>query len=108
MQQPDKISYRLQSDILKRLVRKLAASSSNIVITEHAEERMYERDINFETVLKILRTGEIHFEHKDKKGNSVIRATKNVVSKRDASVVTAVVNQTKQLILITVMWDDPE
>ncbi len=108
LQKLDKISYRLRNETLTNLVRELAISTSNIVISQHAEDRMYERDIDYNTVLKILRTGEINYEETDERGDSVVRATKNVVSNREASVVTAVVDQKKKLILITVMWEDPK
>lgn len=102
------ISNRLLDQTLTRQVRELASFTNNIVVSYHAEDQMYERNINYQSVLEILRTGEITFERMDKRGNSVVRATKTMIGLRDASVVTAVIDQKNKLILITVMWEDPK
>lgn len=102
----NKISYRLRDEKLREQVRSLAASTSNIAITEHAQERMFERNISYDMALDILRNGEVRFQETDRRGNAVIKASKSSLGQRSASAVAAVIDKQGRLILITVMWDD--
>lgn len=108
MTDSNKISYRLREETLQRLVREYAASTKNIVVTYHAEDRMYERNISYDAALDILRTGAVCYEKTDERGNDVIKATKRNPGERPASTVAAVVTKDRRLILITVMWDDKQ
>lgn len=88
------------------MVRERAMDSKNIAITLHAEDRMYERGISFDSVLQILRSGDLEFEGIDEKGNYLVKASTLLVPPRTASVVCSVVIAGDRLVIITAMWED--
>jgi hypothetical protein len=88
------------------LVRQRAKDSRNIAITFHAEDRMYERGISYESVLQILRSGDLVFEGLDENHNYLVKGSKLVAPPRTASVVCSVVIKGNRLVVITAMWED--
>lgn len=93
-------------EVLLQLVRFLAAESSQVIITNHAEERMYQRGITskmlFDTLKKGLICGDIE---PAKKGDLKLKLTHKIPNLRHVGVVT-VVKREEQLIIVTVEWED--
>lgn len=94
-------------EVLRETVRFLAEDSRNVVITNHAEERMLERDISTSMMFRVLRAGLVKgdVEAGKKEGDWVIKLAGRILGNRDVGVVTAVV-QNSQLVVITVEWED--
>lgn len=88
------------------LVREYAEDTSKVAITRHAEDRMYERGISFDTVLKLLRQHTLTYERQDEKGNDIVKATGLVNPPRSASAVCSVVVAKERIVVITTMWED--
>jgi hypothetical protein len=104
------VNEKLESAFVARraysLVRERAVDSNNIAITLHAEDRMYERGISFDSVLRILRSGDLVYDGIDEKGNSLVKASALLVPPITASVVCSVVIAGDRLVIITAMWED--
>lgn len=96
-----------RSNVLRETIRFLAEDSRNVVITNHAEDRLIERDISDAMMFRVLRKGEIDgdISRGKKAGDWVVKITGCMLGSRDVGVVTAVV-QNRQLVIITVEWED--
>ncbi len=101
----NRISQRLLTERFASIARDLAEDTANIVITDHAEDRMFERSISFDLVLRSLRRGQISYEGHDEHGNPILRSTIPVTS-RAMSAVCSLAVQAGRLVLITTMWED--
>lgn len=101
----ERISQRLLQEQYASRVRDLSQNTSNIVLTNHAEDQMWLRHINFDLVLKALRNGQITYQELDKNGNPKLQASIFVRS-RSMSVICALVQHRGRIIVITTMWDD--
>jgi len=88
-------------------VRELAKDSGNIVWTTHIRERMEERGIDSDAVLRILRQGDVDTlpEPQSKKGQWKVKLTRKMATGRVAAVVTVIVKD-RRLILLTTEWED--
>lgn len=100
-----KVSQRLLQQQYSKSLRNLSTNTSNIVLTNHAEDRMWERQINFDLVLKALRTGQVEYDGIDERGDPTLRASVAVRS-RSMSVICALVIRQGRILVITAMWDD--
>jgi hypothetical protein len=67
---------------------------------------MYERGISFDSVLQILRNGDLVYDGIDEKGNYIVKASALLIPPRTASVVCSVVIAGDRLVVITAMWED--
>ena len=98
--------FQMRASSAVRLIRKLAANSVNLRFTDHALQRMAERDITDLDILRVLRQGTIEgdpvkVEAKEWQCKIVMRLKGN----RDAGVVTIIVNE-EFLRIRTVEWED--
>lgn len=94
---------------LREIARFITAEDTrNVFFTDHALERMEERDIPDVTVYRVLRKGHIKGEPEPgkKKGEWIIKICDAVRGRREVGVVTIVVND-KKLVITTVEWEDP-
>lgn len=103
--------FRLTAAMARQRVRELAAESAATAAlewTNHIEERMAERDIDADAVLRILRKGDIEGEPEEgaKPGDWKIKITLKMATGRVAGVVAAL-TQEGRLVLITAQWEDP-
>jgi len=94
---------------LMAVIRSLLEHES-IVLLDHAEERMLERDIDMLDVLRVLKTGEIVGAIEAGVGSEewkckVIASPRYPEIKRDIGVVTIVVRSSR-LLIKTVEWED--
>ncbi len=94
-------------EVLRETIRFLAEDSRNVAITDHAEDRMYERDITITMMMRVLRSGMIkgEVEQGKKSGDWVVKVAGQMLGNRDVGVVTAVM-QDQKLVIITVEWED--
>ncbi len=53
------LTLPLQKDQAQDILRQVAEDSSRIIFTNHAEDRMYEREITRTDIIRVLRTGSI-------------------------------------------------
>ncbi|MHC9235023.1 DUF4258 domain-containing protein [Pseudooceanicola sp. 502str34] len=92
---------------LIKLIQFLAEESSQVIITNHAEERMYERGITSRMLFDVLRRGSIYgsVEPAKQPGDFKAKVTYQVPNRRHVGVVT-VVKQSEKLIIVTVEWED--
>lgn len=86
---------------LMNLVRKISEDTSNIILTDHAKERMKERNITFSHVLGCLRKGHVsEGPYQGLKGDWKCNLTRAVAG-IDITV-TVVVDEETKVIVITV------
>lgn len=94
---------------LREIARFIATENTqNVFFTDHALERMEERDIPDVTVYRVLRNGHIKGDPEPGKneGEWIIKICDAVRGRREVGVVTIVVND-KKLVITTVEWEDP-
>lgn len=98
---------QLSADAAQQEVRKLAATSSNIVWTDHVYEQMGERGIDADDVLTVLRNGYVDDDPERGKRSSdwKVKVSLRLKDRRVAVVVT-VIQDGKRLILVTAFWRD--
>lgn len=88
----------------------MLATDPDLLISQHAEERMWERDITMRDVLSVLRTGEIIGQIAPGKNDKewickVVATPRYPNSKREVGVVTVVMRGSR-LLIATVEWED--
>jgi len=94
---------------LREIARFIATENTqNVFFTDHALERMEDRDIPDVTVYRVLRNGHIKGDPEPGKneGEWIIKICDAVRGRREVGVVTIVVND-KKLVITTVEWEDP-
>jgi hypothetical protein len=101
------VKFRLSAAKAQQRVRELAANSGNLVWTEHIGQRMAQRGIDSDAVLRILRTGDVEDEPQqtEKAGDWKFKVVRKMNSGRVAGVVT-VIAQNSRLVLVTTEWED--
>jgi hypothetical protein len=101
------VKFRLTAAMAQQRVRELAQRSSNLVWTDHIKERMSERGIDSDAVLRILRSGDVEEEPQEAKrpGDWKIKLVRAMNTGRAAGVVTVLVENSR-LVLITAEWED--
>jgi hypothetical protein len=101
------VPYRLTAPVAKRRVQELAQDSGNLVWTDHLKERMEERGIDTDAVLRILRGGDVEEEPVPgkKPGDWKIKIVRMMGTGRVAGVVTILVENCR-LVLMTAEWED--
>jgi hypothetical protein len=102
------VPFRLTIAVAQQRVRDLAADTGNLEWSDHIQERMIERGIDVDAVLRILRTGDVEGEpiESDKRaGDWKIKLTRLMGTGRVAGVATVLV-QNRRLVLVTAEWED--
>jgi hypothetical protein len=91
----------------EKLIRRLAADSINVAMTNHANERMRQRDISITEVFRTLRQGGLYSDpvRAKRKGEWKCKVVWPADHGRDIGVVTVIVER-KKLIILTVEWED--
>ncbi len=94
--------------LAEKLVRSLAADSSNIRWTQHVVERMVERSIDSTDVLNILAKGDVDEAPvaTETEGEFTLKITKKLSSGRVAGVVLVLIPKSKKIRLVTAEWED--
>jgi len=92
---------------LLQVIKFLAGESSQVIITNHAEERMEQRGITTKMLFDVLRKGTICGEVEPARfeGDFKTKMTCQMPNRRHVGVVT-VVKQAEKLIIVTVEWED--
>lgn len=106
-QRKEVVEYRLMAMVAQRRVRELAKNTSNLVWTDHIKERMEQRGIDSDAVLRILRDGDVEGEpiETNTPGDWKIKMARKMGNGRVAGVVTVLV-QNNRLVLKTAEWED--
>jgi len=88
-------------------IREIARDSARVVVTDHAAERMEERDIIDVDLFRILRSGHIvgSVEPGRRDGDWTVKVVYRLKGSRDAGVVTVVL-ASERLVVVTVEWED--
>lgn len=93
-------------DLVKR-IHAIASNTARVALTDHAIERMEERDIPDVDLFRILRNGHISgaIEPGKRDGDWKVKIVYRLKGSRDAGVVTVVL-ATDRLVVATVEWED--
>lgn len=103
---PDPIPLRLTASAATKAIRERATDTANVILTDHAQERMQERGILAPEVFDILRRGMVHRPPERLAGGDwKAEMEMRMPGGRDAVVVT-VVRVGDRLVVKTVMWRD--
>lgn len=99
--------FQPRPETLSDLVHRLAVDTRNIAWTDHALERMVERDIADRAAVEVLRTGSLHgpIEPGSNPGEWKVKMVKEIKGRRRVGVVVITIRQTK-LLVKTVEWED--
>lgn len=92
---------------LEKRIRQLAADTRNIRWSQHARDRMEERDISIRVALTVIRSGIVTGEITPGKrpGEWKTKVVRNVRGRRDVGVVVIVVRD-NHIRISTVEWED--
>jgi hypothetical protein len=104
---PQRVEFRPRPEQIRDLIHRLAADTKNIAWSEHALQRMAERDITDYVAVNVLRTGwlEGSIEAGASPGEWKAKMVKEVRGRREVGVVVITVSS-KRLIVKTVEWED--
>lgn len=98
---------RLTPTVAQRRIRAAAEDSTNVVITEHAKERMQQRGIVVRDVLTVLRTGFVDSDPiPARAGEWKCKVTKKLAMGARTTGVVTVIAVNSRLIVLTVEWED--
>ncbi len=101
------VRFRLTATAAQQRIRELSVRSQNLVWTKHIQERMEERGIDADAVLRILREGHVEDPPEEQKsaGDWKAKVVRKMNTGRVAGVVTIIV-QNSRLVLKTAEWED--
>lgn len=100
------IPLRFTAVAATQAIRQSAKDSAQVILTQHAQERMEERGISDLEVFRILREGEVFVAPtREPNGDWKAEIEKRLPGGRDAAVVT-VIRVGGLLVVVTVMWRD--
>lgn len=100
------VPLRMTAAAVTRVIQQRATASDNVIVTNHAGERMWERGFTLDDVLTILRRGRVwELPFKNEHGDWQAEIERRMPGGREAVVIT-VVPQGPRLIVVTVMWRD--
>lgn len=93
---------------LSRTIREYAAVSERVFFSNHARERMEEREITDIEVIRVLKFGEIAGQpwREEKSEDMACKVVMRQAGGRILGVVTIVVTLTERLLIKTVEWED--
>jgi hypothetical protein len=99
--------YPPRPERLLEIIRSLADETKHVILSDHARERMAERDIDDIDVMRVLRRGRIRGEIEPGRSNGEwkVKVVDKIKGAREAGVVTLVVRE-KTLFIKTVEWED--
>jgi len=97
---------RLRADEAERVIRERATDTGNVVILEHAFDRIDLRAIVAEDVYRILRNGYVEGPPTRDGDEWKVVVVKRMPGTREAGVVTVFTREDKHLIVVTVEWMD--
>jgi Domain of unknown function (DUF4258) len=87
-------------------IRSISFESEDVIFTNHALERIEQRGISIPDVLEILRGGYVDDPpSEDFAGDWKCKVTSRLRG-RTAGVVTVIVDSKRQLVIVTVEWED--
>jgi hypothetical protein len=98
----------LRSDEAERIIRRRAAEdkTGGVIFTNHTWDRVSEREITRSDIFDILRGGFCCNPYKNEKGHWQVIVVKRISGRRDAGVVTIILDKEEKLIVRTVEWMD--
>lgn len=104
---PNVVKFPPTPASIQSRIQILAKASENIIWTNHVKERMNERGISPDQVMRILQTGDVTDlpivgKHDDEWKAKIVRKLPNG---RSAGVVTLVIRD-RRLCLLTAEWED--
>lgn len=101
------VQFRLTREVALRRVRELAQDSQKLRWSNHIRERMIQRGIDSDAVLRVLRTGYISEDPIEGRaqGEWKLKVVRKMTSGRVAGVVTILVRD-DHLRLVTAEWED--
>ncbi len=100
---------RLRTDEAETLIRERARVTANVIIGDHAFDRVEERSITQVDVYEILRTGMVdEAPQKNLDGDWEVTVVKRMPGTRRAGVVTIIFRESNKLFVKTVEWMDWE
>ncbi len=97
---------RLRADEAQRVVRERAAKTEDVFFSEHAFDRITEREIIQEDAYWILQTGSVDGNPVYEDGEWKVVMVRRLPGKREAGVVTLFVQDNDELFVKTVEWMD--
>jgi hypothetical protein len=98
--------YRLTTQVAEKRIRAIAAVTENVILGNHARERMVERDIFDVDVFRILRTGHVDEPpEQTEQGEWKCKVVLKIRGGRTAGVITIILHNNK-LFVKTVEWED--
>lgn len=100
---------KLRTDEAEQVIKQRSQPdrTANVIFTDHAWDRVDEREITREDVFRILREGHCSDEPaKNDKGHWQAIMTKRIQGSREAGVVTVILEDDDKLIIRTVQWMD--
>jgi hypothetical protein len=97
--------WRLSPKAATQEIRQRAATSANVLLTQHAQEQMADRDIIAAEVFRILREGQVFETPVLEAGEWKAIMELRMPGGRDAATVT-VLAWNGRLLVVTVMWKD--
>jgi len=98
---------KINAEQAEKTIHEIAVNPINIILTDHAKERMEERDFSISDLLYVLRDGYVDEEPliDQDKGSYVCKITHKLNSVRHAGVITAIIDKNKKLLIITMEWE---
>ena len=96
----------LRSDEAEKVIRERAEDTGNVIFSDHAWDRVSEREITRQDVFRILQQGYCQEPAKDEFGRWKVIVTKRLQGSREAGVITVIVDDEEKLIIPTVQWMD--
>lgn len=97
---------RLRADQAQRIVRERATKTEHVFFSEHAFDRIAEREIIQEDAYWILQTGSVEGDPAFEDGEWKVVMVRRLPGKREAGVVTLFVRDSDELFVKTVEWMD--
>ena len=99
--------FRLTAAMAQKRIRELALNSGNVILGNHAKERMALRDIFREDVDRILRTGDVNGQPElTEFGEWKCKVVLLLKGRRTAGVVAVILEDRGKLFVKTVEWED--
>ena len=90
----------------ERLIAQLAEDSNRVYYTDHAQERMEERDVSMQDIERILKNGFCADQPiRDEKGQWKCKLIRHHNGNRDVGVITVIL-RSHALLIVTVEWED--
>jgi len=100
------VPFKMSAQQAESLVRRLSAESRRVILSDHAKERMEERDIDGIDLRRILKEGYVsESPFINEKGHWQCKVVKRLPGRREAGAVTAIEFE-EELVIITVEWED--